>query len=31
MVYTGNVTIVNVNILLQILILKHYFIKGHCR
>jgi len=31
MIYTGNVTIVNVNALLQLLILKHYYIKGPCR
>ena len=29
--YTGNVTVVNVNALLQLLILKHYYVKGYCR
>jgi len=31
MIYTGNGTVVNVNDLLQLLILKHYYIEGYCR
>ena len=30
MIYTGNVTIVNINALLKLLIPKHYYIKVYC-